>query len=464
MPKARFMSLVFLAWSIAFFLMPGFRQGLQMPILGWSLTHTLDWLTRAGRLSPDRLEKAAAKAEQDKDARTLAFVALHSPDSKTRARLAEEAVAIDKSLSWIYVSLYFKDRKPERPNPKLDAVVKRLQDWDPDNALPYLLEGSQIALQKGKDFPTLLDLDALARETAWREAMHKAFTAPRYNSYNVERFDLERNWLHARGLDRPAVVLLSVANYPTPDMNYIRMYAELMVKKLGRDAEEAKQPEEAASDYWTVAHMGERMENQGSTLLESLIGSALQMTAYERLIPLLGKMGRPDEAATVRFQLRRLQKAVDIRTGKDPLAQSSNYNWAALTVHVFAGFVVGFGLLTAVSMIYVNLKRWLRPEKKGRVFQILAVVENYAPVLLFFACAGLNYTYYPFAENFRHYMTATGPIHDLEPLFFNTVPVPGMVPGQALLPLGNPFVPYAWYGLAGLVIVVLMVLPFRRRA
>ena len=61
-------------------------------------------------------------------------------------------------------------------------------------------------------------------------------------------------------------------------------------------------------------------------------------------------------------------------------------------------------------------------------------------------------------------MSAPGRIHDLEPLFFNTIPAPGIVPGQLVLPLGNPFVPYAWYALAGLVVAVLIVLPVRRRA
>ena len=44
------------------------------------------------------------------------------------------------------------------------------------------------------------------------------------------------------------------------------------------------------------------------------------------------------------------------------------------------------------------------------------------PVLLFLACAGVYLSYYPYALNFHHYMTASGEIHDFKPLFYNLFP------------------------------------------
>lgn len=464
MRTTRFITLLFLVGSIAFFFVPEFRDGLRMPILGWSLTHTFGWLIRTGTISPSALEEAARRAEQQKDARTLAFVALHSSNEQERNRLAEHAVALDRGLSWIYISLYSQAHRTEADNSRLDAVVKRLETWDAANAVPYLLEGELVADRRGRSFPTLKDLDVLAQETAWREAMGKAFAAPQYNSYNRERFELERTWLRANRLDRPPVVLLSVASYPIPNLRNIRMYAELLVKKFAKEAEQAGRLPEAAGTYWTVAHMGERLRLRGGSLIEQLIGGALQRMAYERLAPLLRKMGSADAAATIEYTLGEMRWSEDARTGEDPLARSSNYNWAALTVHAFAGLVVVFGLFTALTVLYVNLKRWVRTEKKGRIYQFLTVAENYSPILLFLACVGLFFSYYPFAQNFQYYMTAGGQPRDFEPLFFNVLPAPGIVPGHVVLPLGNPFVPYVWYALAGLVVAIVLALSVPRRA
>jgi hypothetical protein len=50
------------------------------------------------------LEKVAARAEKEKDARELAFVALSYPDSAQADRFADRAVELDPSLAWIYAS------------------------------------------------------------------------------------------------------------------------------------------------------------------------------------------------------------------------------------------------------------------------------------------------------------------------------------------------------------------------
>jgi len=468
MRKTRFMSMLFLVWSIAFFFVPSFRQGLQVPIFTLSpMWESTGWLRHVGTIPAKKLAEAARRGEQQHDARTLAFVALHGPTVQERLRWADEAVAIDPSLTWVYLSLILPALDVKQNPPDVQAVVARLEKWDPDNAVPYLYEGIEIARRtwpKNMSYsPTPAALDVWAKQTEWCQAMQKAFTAPRYDSYTTRRFELERTWLRENHLDRPAIVLLSTAAYPIPNLLHIRMYADVLVEKHGKEAEDAKHLPEALGYYWTTERFGERMRLNSGLLIEKLIAVAVQKIADKRLTPALRNAGQADAATALEMGEQELNQQIDTLRGKNLLAQSVNYNWAALIVEFFAGLVAIFGTLTVVCLVYVNAKRWVRPEIKGRLFQFLTVAENYMPVLLFVASAGLYLSYYPYAQNFHHYMTATGQFHDFEPLFYNVFPNYGGMPGGNALPIGNPFRPYAWYALAGLILAVLAFLPYHRQ-
>jgi hypothetical protein len=463
MRKTRFMSILLVVWSIAFFFVPDFRQGLQVPVL--TLSPAGDWLRHAGTIPAEKLAAAAQRAEQQRDARTLAFVALHAPTVQEGLHWADEAVAIDPSLTWVYLPLILPAAQAKQNPPDVQAVVTRLEKWDPDNAVPYLWDGFAIQLRKNialAPMPTVLE--SLPKETEWCQAMQKAFTAPHYDSYTVRRFELERTWLRQNHLDKPAIVLLSTWKYPIPNVLQIRTYVRLLVDKYGKEAEDAKHFPQALGYYWTAEHFAERMRLNSASLIEKLIAVDVQKIANKRLIPALRNAGQADAATALEMGEQQVDQMTATLRGRDPLGQSFNYNWAALFVEIFAGLVAIFGTLTVACLLYVNAKRWVRPEIKGRLYQFLTVAENYMPVLLFLACAGLYLSYYPYAQNFHHYMTATGgEIHDLEPLFFNVFPSDWAAPGHLALPVGNPFRPYAWYALVGLIVAVLIAIPYRRR-
>jgi len=460
MGKTRFMSLLFLVWSLAFFLLPDFRQGLEGPAFMWSLETNPGLAMRAGVLKRGLLEKFARAAEQQRDAQTLAFVALHSFDERESARLADQAVTLDPDLTWIYYSLVSRFRG----SPDVDRWIARLEAWDHDNGLPYALDGEQISYRRRDSWPGLAQWEALEQETAWRAAMAKAFAAPRYDSYATRRFDLERAWLRRHHLAKPAVVLLSIWSYPVPNLLNVRQYAKLLISKFGHEAEQKGRLQEAVSNYWVVAHFGEKMQLEAPTLIEQLVGANLQDEAYERLIPLLRRTGRAEEAQTVQYAHRQFHQRLDALRGKAPLDQSSNYYWAALMVDLFAGLVIAFGLITAAIIIYLIAKHWVRREKTGRLYVFLIAAGNYVPILLFLACLGLYLNYYPYAENFRHYMVAKGEIHDFEPLFYNVFPNFLGPPGHLALPLENPFGRYVWYALCGLVLIIALSYYFRRKS
>lgn len=462
MRKMRFMSLLFLVWSLAFFLLPDFRESVQVPFMAWRWQSLL----RLGALDSNTLDTIARDGAAKHDAQALAFVALHSPDNKESARLADQAVKLDPQLTWIYYSMVSRNRYNVAPgspeNPEVDRWIAKLEAWDRGNGLPYLLEGEQIRYRKGTNWPAPEDLAGLAEQTEWRDAMSRAFAGPHYQSYARRRFEFERDLLRRYKLDRPATVLLSFISYPIPDLLNIRAYGTLLIEKFGHEAETAGHLPEAAAAYWTAAHFGEQMQLNGPTLLEKHIGADLQNLAYEPLVPLLGRMGRTHEASTVEYARQQLLQQLEVLHGKDPLARGSNYYWAALPVYLFAGLVIVFAVPTVLIVGYRNAKRWAQPEKRGGLYQMLSVAETYAPALLFFACVGLYLSYYPYAQNFHHDMSASGTIHDFEPLFFNALPNLLGPPGGVGLPFKNPLRPYIWYALIGLGLVVVIQRVLRR--
>ena len=79
MPKIRFISLLFLTWSAAFFFLPDFRMAFQTltPFASSDAPWAKEWLLSDRKFSSKGLQDSARRAIHDRDARTLAFVALH---------------------------------------------------------------------------------------------------------------------------------------------------------------------------------------------------------------------------------------------------------------------------------------------------------------------------------------------------------------------------------------------------
>jgi hypothetical protein len=408
------------------------------------------------------LEKAARSAAEHCDAPCLAFVAAHTSNGPEALRLADQAVGLDPRLTWIYVPIYYKlyGNDPERRAAR-QRLIERLEAWDHDNAVPYLLEALE---SRGPNFPAWFALDRLAKETVWCQAMAKAFRAPRYDSYAKRWFELNRAWLREHGMAKPTALFFSLAAAPIGFEGYVRTYADVLTKELGKKAEETGRPDEALGYYWQVAHMGERLHAQAAGASGQWEGAELQIQAYERLVPLLRRAGRTDEAASLGYILAQLRAQREVWRGNDPLAQSSIYQWAGLLTELFAGLVMLFILLILLATLFRLAERWVRPERQGPLFRLAAASRPYLPVLLFLACLGFYLSYYPFATNFRHSMAASGEIHNLDALFENILPGMALWPGNWGTPLGSPFRPYIWYALSGLALALLATLLLRRRA
>ena len=463
MRRTRFMSVLFLVLSVSYLAMPQFRQALDTP---WALV-TLS-------TAPDKFEPSfgndfarwKSDAQSRHDARMLAFVSLYTNDLAEATRLAGLATAVDPRYGWVYWELFGRNQVSKTPEGL--ALARKVQAFDPENAVGYLAEAEHIR-ESGDAFKAMLanvkpSFEQRFAQTEWRQAMEKAFAAKKYDSYAIARFDLERHILHEKRLDNPARVAVMLASYPIPNLLNIREYANLRTMYLGRNAEDAGKNKEALEHYWAVARFGEHMQMGGNNLIEQLIATAVQNIAYKPLIALLHKVGEDQEAASVQYSFDFLQRRNEYYSGKDILAQSSIHTWNAILVNVFLGLTFVFAALTVLLIAYVNLKRKWRAHKKGSLYGGLTIAENYMPILLFLFSTGLYISYYPYARNFQHYMTATGSMHDLESVFYNTISLPIVMPRFMQLGVGNPFVPYVWYALGAIALVVAaqFILPERK--
>lgn len=470
MRRTRFVSLLLFVFSLAFLGVREFRLAVLAPLAGSVDIGPEPWRSP---ISTEKLQRFAAEAEAAGDARSLAFVALHLPLESVAEtqKLADRAVELDASLTWIYLHLSmhtFTEWKRTEVVAEIHSWATRLVAWDPQNAAPYLLRAELIRRRRMGSWPQgrgtqTFFLDGLESQTDWRAEMEAAFTKPRYDFYSVRRFDLERHVLRQQGWDTPATLLLSARAWPTPDQINIRDYANLLEHKYGTRAEAAGRVQEALGYYWKVAHFGERLRLEGHTLSEWETGNELRRGSYERIIPLLQKTGKLAETATVEFALAQLNQEREVLAGGVPLARSTNHNWSALTMNVFSALVLLFLVASLACVLYVLPRGGYASSRRDRLWQLMLTGQNYMPLLLFVACVGLYVTYYPYAQNFTYYLTAKGAVTSFEPLFYNTLPGYSLATARTQLEIQNPLRSYAAWALLGLVLLAAVTFGVRWR-
>jgi hypothetical protein len=424
MPRMRVMSWVLFTLAFAFFFVQDFRWSLQLPYQEARTEWTGSDVPQADLLA------LAERAQHSRDARSLAFVAFHVAGDQD-VTFADQAVAIDPSLTWIYYGMAHRhlaaNRKQPAFAPTLKAWTAKLEAFDPQNAVPYLLE-AEILRDETPKFPdlyppfTLEKGAAVSQQTAWVAAMEKAYSAPRYDSYVDRRFDLDRTIMLANGWDRPDRLIIYMSAYPIPNLLNVRSYANYKVKYLAERAEGQKHSEEAVRLYYQTALFGQRMQVEGGTLIEQLIGVAIDRIAAEPLAAALRKSGKNDQAEMVAFSDRRFRRDHPEAANRDPLANSSNQLWAILLAHILAFCTAFFWGAALLAAVYLNAKRWVRVQKRGRIFQFVTGAVNYLAVLVFVSSLALFLVTVPYFANFHYYMSAPGHIRDLEPVFLNTFP------------------------------------------
>lgn len=389
-----------LALTLLLLAFPSFRQALAIvPVPG---NDPLAWAPRV--FSESTLRRIEQSGDKQKYARALAFVALHSPkeDDLRAMHAAEKAIALDPQLTWI--SAKVSHATYSFPGYDPHPWIERLKAWDPQNGFVYLLEADANVhwwepSTKSNGITGSLPPD-LVVEPRWRFPMDKAFAAPRMDSYSAQQFALDRQVLEEHGFDRPDVLIVGMWSQPMPDRVAMNFYVDALLKEASANAEKSGRMDDALAAYESVAHFGERLEDQSIYNWQQLSATKYRKDAYQKMIPLLQQQGRAEEAAQLQSTLATLGETRMNRLSFLPHVVEER---SAHVVQLSAVFVLLLFAATAAWLMGLSVLRW-KPNL-GLGVNRLASILGAAPVLLLLSSLALLLAYYPYSRSITQYVS-----------------------------------------------------------
>jgi hypothetical protein len=389
-----------LALTLLLLAMPSFRQALAIiPVPGADPT---TWASRA--FSEKKLRRIELSGDKQKYARALAFVALHSPkeDDLRAMQAAEKAIALDPQLTWISVKVSHATYSFPGYDPH--PWIERLKAWDPQNGFPYLLEADANVQwwepsAKSNGLTGSLPPD-LAAEPRWRIPMDKAFASPRMDSYSAQQFALDRRVLQENGFDRPDVLIVGMWSQPMPDLVAMNFYLDALLKEASSKAEKSGRMDDALAACESVAHFGERLEDQSIYNWQLLAATKYRKDAYQKMIPLLRSQGRTEQAAQLQSTLAVL---LETRMNRPSFLPNVTEERSAHIVQLSAVFVLLLFIATAAWLMALGVLRW-KPNR-GFGLNRCASILGAAPLLLLLSSLALFLGYYPYSRSIAQYVS-----------------------------------------------------------
>jgi hypothetical protein len=357
------------------------------------------------------LEKLVARAEKEKDANTIAFVALSIGDPKRAEALTERAVALDPKLIWIYGS---KDHSwPKFESPKAEWLTQ-LQAADPDNAVPYLLEAYAVAGQHVRSLykhrtPTDEDFEAAESDSKWMALMERAYGAPRYDSYFEKYCQLTRIvWTREENLS-PMIVLSGIRSHAIPNLLNVRNFADVKIHEAQK-ARVAGDWKRAESLLDEVDAFGMRMRDGSGTNIEKVIGGSVSRRAIKERTVLYSTLGKPENVRRETLRIEQIDASFQaLRPGHDSAdhARTLTFQRDAMLLQGFGtlALIAGFAALAGILM----LELWLRKTRETKTTwrRVACCLADYAPATLLAASGAFLLSFLPFQRAFEDYRTSS---------------------------------------------------------
>lgn len=391
---------VALAVSLGFLVLPSFRKAIAL----LSPSERSAW--DAAAFSPAALRAIEKSGDRQKLARTLAYVALHNPDDRQAAAAGEQAIVLDPQLTWISAKVSHASYRDPGYDPQ--PWIARLQAWDPDNAFPYILKAdasfwSEWETHWGRFNKANGELRrAVAADPRLRVPMEKAFSASRLDSYADRQFALDREVLLERHLDRADKLLLAAGAVVLPDLFMAQTYADHLIFDVGEGAERAERDKQAIAACESVAAFGQKLEAD-SLPIERIFSTKLREKAYQRMVPLLRREGRNNEARTLEAASAALQHQKPAsRLAADTLRSANYRSGQMLLISGLLGLVISAA--AAIWLISILILR-ARPNFNNYM-NWLATHLAWTTIALPVACLGVFLSFFPYSQSIAEYSNA----------------------------------------------------------
>jgi hypothetical protein len=393
-----------MAIALASLALPGMLRGIE--------TVWATWNARAAALSPAQLERMGREAEQNHDAKMLAFVAerlVHT--EKSSQYFADAAVAMDPNLTWIYF---------ERPNylyrvhPSAEDALRRariLEKWDPQNAVPYLMEAS-VAFDRYEETWSHETSDVrkstedraaeLSNDPAWAVPMAKAFAASRYDDYVRRNLELNIAVIRGHHIDRPVDLLIAAGSAELPNLLAVQVYSAGLLRS-GNASAQAGNLEVARENYWRVADFAGIMRGEPSVsgyTITKLIADNLAKKSFEKLrLSADAGSGSRELSRFADYQLGAIKNDRDSisESNQSNLQQRQSASFSSVTIHLASEAIAVSAILSLGSFICFALGMGSSP----RIGKYVCRNARIAPFVLVGSMAVFYTNYLPYFAAFR---------------------------------------------------------------
>jgi hypothetical protein len=400
-------SIVFLLLAISALASPTLRHG---------VTSVVDvWRSSSGGYTANELRVLGERAERSRDAKMLAFVAMRLPIGADSVRWADQAVALDPNLTWVYFEMNGgSDPDYHMNDADFGPRAARLQQWDRDNAAPLLMQADRIfgnsdwSFDYQQRFSPLRGQDRTAEASMafakshpdWAALMEKAFRSPRFDDYSQKRFELVLDVMRTHQLDQPLEIVHAVWGARLPDLLGIRVFSSSLERQ--GELRESAGDANAVQNYWEVVNFAQQMRiaSNGVTI-ERLIALAIERSSFNQLQIALSKQGRADEAKYAAYEVQ----SVDAETkamrypNRESAWEEDATLWNGLVLHGTVVLMIGAGALSLVSLFWLGTTYHDESRSLGRKW--LCGAARYSPVILVFSVVTFYLTYFPYVSTLR---------------------------------------------------------------
>jgi hypothetical protein len=339
------------------------------------------------------------EAESTHDPKLFALLSLLSSDDAERLRLADQAIALDPSFTWV-------DYENVRSNSSLSLLdakrLARLESWDPENAAVLLLSTEKVfessiskaLYYKGVD----ASLVKAPHAAEWLDGMNRAFAARRYDNYlaRIDHLLRDVSATHPR-LD-PDIAAFVLPRERIPNLWNIQVFGKWLVLQ-GKEAEQRGDLTEASNNYWTAVRFGVLLRQANTFTIERLIGASVGKEAILRLQSLLEKT-QPRQAEILAYPLAEWSR-IDPSPWRDLWA---SFEWSGLSVQLAATSIFVFAIFSVFSLFVSILARRASSENRGTLPTLASWTIDACPPLLLLSSAALYFLYHPFAQIYSRYL------------------------------------------------------------